>query len=976
MFKYLIFKDPMYKHPKLVNRFLTGKALSNSIFIGLITLLTLNGCSKSISPINANSLNRQITKQQITASQHDFAAHWLTAQILLLPQYNTAHHYFLTKMVNNKLTTVKLTTTSFPIQLKNKFPHLTSFSAFNIPLSPKKAKKWLKSKLIVTEQDKNNNLMASSYVQTGNLLDVLYTQTNNDADEEKILGAAIHNKKNNISFKLWAPTAQKLKILLFKMADNGKKIPATPAFINMIEDTSTGIWQAQLANPKHQFDNIYYQYKITLYHPTSQKTETLITTDPYSLSLSVNSEYSQVVDLNNTNTQPQGWQTQARPSLKKVEDNILYEVHIRDFSASDPTLNDPKNRGKYSAFSEQNSAGIKHFKALKKAGLTTIHLLPAFDIGTVNEDTNKAIDLHDNLAKVCKIAPQTSICTTNYNTNQSLISLLNDYKQQDKSQQKIQQLISEIRPFDNYNWGYDPYHYTVPEGSYARNPEGISRIKEFRQMVQSLHNLGFRVVMDVVYNHTHAAGLAKTSVLDKIVPNYYQRLNPITGEIEHSTCCDNTATERVMMAKLMIDSLVVWARDYAIDGFRFDLMGHQPKAVMLKARTAVRKVDADTYFYGEGWNFGEVANNQRFVQASQLELAGSEIGTYSDRLRDAVRGSGFNKSGNAIRQAQGLGNGLLTAPNELTEQLSANITAASYHLLADQTRLGLAGNLANFPLKAENGKILLGKDIPYGSQPTGYALDPADTINYVSKHDNQTLWDNNQYRNAFALTSEQRVRMHLQSLAFTLFAQGIPFVQMGTELLRSKSFLRDSYDYGDWFNAVDFTMQSNNYNVGLPPAEKDQANWPLINKLLKQNQGRDIVTPAQIKFSSNVFNEMLKIRTSSTLFRLTSEQAIIKQLHFLNTDYEQKEKLKAAQQGLIVMKLDAANTSTPDEPYQSIIVIFNTNLQSKNFSYKKANQYQLHTVQQHSVDKVVKQSRVDKNSFIVPALTTAVFIKK
>jgi len=166
--------------------------------------------------------------------------------------------------------------------------------------------------------------------------------------------------------------------------------------------------------------------------------------------------------------------------------------------------------------------------------------------------------------------------------------------------------------------------------------------------------------MDVVYNHTHQARLERTSVLDKIVPNYYQRLHPISGAIEQSTCCDNTATENTMMAKLMIDSLVTWARDYKIDGFRFDLMAHQPKNTMLSAREAVRKVDADTYFYGEGWNFGEVANNQRFVQASQLELSGTEIGTFTDRLRDAVRGGAFSASAEDIRKSQGIGSGLAT----------------------------------------------------------------------------------------------------------------------------------------------------------------------------------------------------------------------------------------------------------------------------------------------------------------------------
>jgi len=954
----------------LLNRFVTEKIVNSLcfmciLFCTVIAMFTLSACNVLPPITNIKKTNNSpVISQHLT--KQDFSAHWLTPQRLLLPKYNAEHQYFLIKVDNTKSTKIKLTTSDFSQELKTKFPYLTNFSAFKVKISPMDAKKWLKSKLVVIEIDKKGKLLKSSYVQTANLLDALYTKTKNDADEKRDLGAIINS--NSISFKLWAPTAQQVKLLLFKNNSEGKKIAATPAFMKMTEDSNTGIWQANLENSNHKLDNIYYQYQLTLYHPASQKIETLITTDPYSLSLSVNSEYSQAVDLNDTNTQPQGWQQQARPALKHIEDNVLYEVHIRDFSASDPTLSNVKNRGKYGAFSEQNSAGMKHLKALKNSGLTTIHLLPTFDIGTVNEDPSKAIDLHDNLAKVCQIAPTTSICIKEYDAQKSLISLLNEYKTNDSSQEKIQRLISEIRPFDNYNWGYDPYHYTVPEGSYAINPEGIARIKAFRQMIQSLHNLGFRVVMDVVYNHTHHAGLAKTSVLDKVVPNYYQRLNPVTGAIEQSTCCDNTATERVMMAKLMTDSLVTWARNYKIDGFRFDLMGHQPKAAMLKARAAVRKVDPDTYFYGEGWNFGEVANNQRFVQASQLELASTEIGTYSDRLRDAVRGSGFNKSGDEIRKAQGLGNGLATLPNELNNELADKpINQANYNLLADQTRIGLAGNLANFPLTTAKGKTLLGKDVPYGDQPTGYALDPADTINYVSKHDNQTLWDNNQYRNAFNLTTEQRVRMHLQSLAFTLYAQGLPFMQMGTELLRSKSFLRDSYDYGDWFNAVDFTLQTNNYNVGLPPAEKDQTNWPLIKQVLKNNQGRDIVTPKQIQFSSAAFNEMLKIRTSSSLFRLTNEQEIINQLHFLNAGEDQ-------QQGLIVMKLDTADKPTAEQPYQSIIVIFNTNSDEKTFTFNNANRYQLHPVLQQSVDEIVKQSKADKQGFTLPALTTAVFV--
>jgi pullulanase-type alpha-1,6-glucosidase len=501
----------------------------------------------------------------------------------------------------------------------------------------------------------------------------------------------------------------------------------------------------------------------------------------------------------------------------------------------------------------------------------------------------------------------------------------------------------------------------VPEGSYAQNPQGKTRLVEFREMVQSIHGLGFRVIMDVVYNHTYQYGLKEKSVLDKVVPNYYHRLNIITGEVEQSTCytCGNTATERVMMAKLMTDSLVVWARDYKIDGFRFDLMGHQTKESMLAARDAVREVDPDTYFYGEGWNFGEVANNSRFIQASQLELGGSEIGTYSDRLRDAVRGGGNN-----TRDSQGLGNGLLVLPNE--RQL-AEKNQQDYILRMDQLRVGLAANLSMFPLSRTKGEQKLGKDIPYGDQPTGYALDPADTINYVSKHDNQTLWDNSQYRLPFNVSTDDRVRMHVQNLSFTLFAQGIPFIHMGSEFMRSKSYLRDSYDYGDWFNRVDFSKQSNYYNVGLPPSDKDLDNWPLIQEVLKGHQGRDHVEAKHIEFSANVFEEMLALRMSSSLFRLTSAADIIDKVSFLNSDN--------TQQGLLVMKLDDTKGKEVDDKVESLMVIFNTSTQDQTFIYKDAKDYKLHPIQQKGTDPLLNQSKADKEGFMIPRLSTVIFVK-
>jgi len=911
----------------------------------LLIAATLSACQPNSSNSTATEPSSFDTPLKIAAIR-DFSAHWLTADTLLINQaFDSADAIYLFRpsQPENK---VKLQPLNSPQWLSEKFPLLANFTAYQVDLSLNTIKTWLKADLAVGRLSANNTLIDSTFVQIANVLDDIYTNSSNDANELSGFGAAITT--DGVTFKLWAPTAKTVNLQLFDLDDSAKNIGT----VAMKEDTATGVWYG-----KEDLDLIgkYYRYQITVYHPRSKKYETFTTTDPYSLNLSTNSKYSHIIDLSSPENMPENWHQQLDIKVAAPEDNIFYETHIRDFSAHDTTLSNKNSRGKYLAFSEKNSDGINHLKALKSAGINSIHLLPAFDMATINEDTATVLDINDPLEKLCRQVTELKVCQQKKLQQLSIQDVLEKLPANDDSRQTV---VSTMRGLDNYNWGYDPFHYTVPEGSYATNTSGNTRIIEFRQMVQSLHNLGFRVIMDVVYNHTHQAGLSPTAVLDKIVPNYYHRLDPITGAIAQSTCCDNTATERNMMEKLMSDSLVVWARDYKIDGFRFDLMAHQPKAAMLRARQAVQAVDADSYFYGEGWNFGEVANNQRFVQASQLELAGTEIGTFTDRLRDAVRGGAFSASGQDIRKSQGIGNGLATIPNELqTADLS------QYFLMTDQLRIGLTGNLANFPLENHQGKLVLGKEVPYGDQPAGYALDPADTINYVSKHDNQTLWDNNQYRIAYNVNTKDRVRMQLQSLAYVLFAQGIPFIHMGSEFLRSKSFLRDSYDYGDWFNKVDFSKKNNNYNVGLPPADKDQQNWSMIRELLVKNQGRDHVTVKDIQFSSAIFLELVKIRMSSPLFRLQDSDDIIKRVKFHNTGTEQKK-------GLIVMTIQG------DQQSPSIIVAFNATAKTQEFPFTKANQYQLHPVLLNSVDPIVRTSTTKQGLLSIPALSTAVFIEK
>lgn len=221
-----------------------------------------------------------------------------------------------------------------------------------------------------------------------------------------------------------------------------------------------------------------------------------------------------------------------------------------------------------------------------------------------------------------------------------------------------------------------------------------------------------------------------------------------------------------MFAKLIADSLAVWTTDYKIDGFRFDLMGYHPKAQILSARERIKALNPDIYFFGEGWDSNQ---SDRFEIASQINLKGTGIGTFSDRLRDAVRGGGPFDSGDALRQNQGVGSGAGVLPNELT-----TLTDDQARHLADLTRLGMAGNLADFVLIDKDGAVKRGSEIDYNGAPGGYAADPTEVVNYVSKHDNQTLWDMISYKAAQEADIDTRVRMQAVSLATVMLGRGSP----------------------------------------------------------------------------------------------------------------------------------------------------------------------------------------------------------
>ncbi|MCA9976488.1 MAG: pullulanase-type alpha-1,6-glucosidase, partial [Anaerolineales bacterium] len=632
--------------------------------------------------------------------------------------------------------------------VKSQLPHLADYAAFKIDAANfYDSRLALKGQIAVSMSDATGTLLDASGVQIPGALDAIFPY-------DGPLGVSYEDGVPVL--RVWAPTAQRVRLALFPDADPASQ----PEFLTMRIDANTGVWSVI---GEADWDRLYYLYEVQVFAPTTGVVETNLVTDPYSFSLAMNSTRSQIVNLDDVDLQPEGWTAVSKPELAAPEDITIYEMHIRDFSIYDQSVPE-EYRGTYMAFTV-DSDGMRHLAGLAEAGLTHLHLLPSFDIATINEDA----------AARAEIDP----------------TELAGYPPNSEEQQA---LIGANRDQDGFNWGYDPFHYTVPEGSYSTDPNGVTRIVEYRSMVQSLNETGLRVVMDVVYNHTNASGQSQNSVLDKIVPGYYHRLSD-TGRVETSTCCQNTATEHAMMRKLMVDSVVTWAKEYKIDAFRFDLMGHHMLADMLAVRAALDALTLEQdgvdgrsiYLYGEGWNFGEVANDARGLNATQFNTAGSGIGTFNDRLRDAVRGG----SPFGGQQEQGFINGLYYDPNETDQGSEAEQLTQLLHF-ADLTRIGLAGNLAEYQFTDYTGAPIIGAVLEYNGSSAGYTFDPQENIVYISKHDNETLFDIIQYKAPLSTDMAARVRMQNLGNSIVLLSQGVPFFQAGDDMLRSKSLDRNS----------------------------------------------------------------------------------------------------------------------------------------------------------------------------------------
>ena len=815
---------------------------------------------------------------------------------------------------------VTLTATELSEAQKALVPHLADWYAYTHDADTAAVKSLMTSQLVIAAVDSDNKVTSASYVQAAKVLDDLYTKGDNDADEAKL--GTIFNEDGTITTAAWAPTAQNMMLKLY----NADKMLVDS--YQMTLDMNTGIWSYTL---DASADRHYYRYEVTVYHPATKQIETTEATDPYSVSVSTNGRYTQIVNLDDADLKPAGWDDRVSPTIESLESAVIYEGHVRDFSVMDMSV-DADKRGKYLAFAQSESKGMMHLKSLAEAGVTHFHLLPLNDMGTVNEDMSARVELTDTVGDLCALNSSAPVCGVE-SDSAVLKDVMASY---DASTDAAQALAQSMRGLDGFNWGYDPHHFNVPEGSYASNAEGAARILETRAMIKGLNDAGLRTALDVVYNHTTSSALFDNSVFDKLVPGYYHRYNEVNGNIERSTCCENTASEHKMMDKFVIDSLVLWADAYGFDSFRFDIMGQMPKQLLLDSRAAVQAIDPDTYFYGEGWNFGEVASDRLFEQATQNNLAGTEIGTFNDRPRDTTRdGALFQESVNLNNQ--------------------------------DHIRLGLAGTLKNYVLQDNNGNAKPGSSFAQAS----YGEDPADIINYVSKHDGRTLWDQLQLGLPDGMTLANRVRAQNIAATIPLMSQGIPFFQLGGEMLRSKSMDRNSYDAGDWFNAVDYDMNSSNWNVGLPLAGDNQGDWERIGQLIANAETAP--TASEIQFASAVFKEMLMIRKASPLFKLGTEAEVMARVGFHNTGSGQTP-------GLIVMSIDdGIGQPDLDSANDAIVVVINGTNNAQSQTINTASGFELHSVQMNSADATVRTAMFEQGTgngtFTVPALTTAVFVK-
>ncbi|MCB2288149.1 type I pullulanase [Clostridium sp. CS001] len=515
---------------------------------------------------------------------------------------------------------------------------------------------------------------------------------------------------HNTTFKVWAPTMEKVTLVVYENFnyDRGHKYS--------MNKEENGIWSLKLEG---DYKNKYYNYLVI---SDGKERET---PDIYAKGATANGKKGMIIDFNSIN--PTNWENHKRPAAINRTEAVIYEIHVRDFSASKDS--GIKNKGKYLAFTEENTTttegiptGLYHLKDL---GITHVHLLPVFDFATVDETKG------------------------------------------------------------GYNWGYDPYLYNVPEGSYATEAlDGTVRITEFKHMVQTLHENGIRVIMDVVYNHTFSTG---NSPMDILVPGYYYRMDDKGNYANGSGCGNEIASEKSMVRKFIVDSIKFWAEEYKIDGFRFDLMALHDIDTMKEIEKQAKSINPNIIIYGEPWTGGE-SSLPPFLQLRKGSQKGMQISVFNDNLRNAIKGDN------------------------------------------DGYQLGFVNGGEGYVSEIKKGIV---GAIGYNNEIYDFTQEPGEVINYVSSHDNLCLYDkfekNNQKNTPF-----EREKMNRLALSIVLTSYGVPFIQGGTEILRTKQGNNNSYNSGDATNEIDWSRKSKyketyEYIKGLIALRKSQRCMALDN---------------------------------------------------------------------------------------------------------------------------------------------------
>nr|WP_302660432.1 type I pullulanase [uncultured Clostridium sp.] len=560
--------------------------------------------------------------------------------------------------------------------------------------------------------------------------------------------------KNSSEFKLWAPLAEQVELVLYGKDYNA--LESNKTIIKMNRE-NRGVWRVKI---DEDLSGEYYNYLVR------NNGKTYESVDPYAKAVSINGEKSMVIDMESTN--PKGWSNDKKPILNDVTDSIIYEAHIRDLTKDEASGVIKALRGKYIGAVLENSkikgtsitTGVDH---LKELGITHIHLLPVFDYGSIDERYDST---------------------------------------------------------DNYNWGYDPQNYNVPEGSYSTNPyEGAVRISEFKEMVYKFHQAGIRVVMDMVYNHTYNL----ESPLNLTVPGYYYRKDQYGRYSNGSGCGNETASERYMFRKYMIDSVLYWAKEYHIDGFRFDLMGLHDLETMRIIRNELNKVDKSIIMYGEGWtcydtplNINESAVKNNICKFDDLQIA-----AFSDDARDSIKGSVF------LKESLGFVNG----GDNYEESIKYTICASTKH---DEIDLS---------------KVVYSKSF--------WANEPYQTITYDSAHDNNTLFDKLRM-SCKDENEEELLKMNKLAAAIVLTSQGISFLHEGEEFARVKENLQgeiieNSYNSSDYTNELKWLRKQRyidlfNYYKGLIKLRKEY-------KAFRMNSNKEIQNNISFMAKGNEFKD-------------------------------------------------------------------------------------------------------------------------